>query len=132
MKLFVYGIFLNEYNRDNYGMSNEEYATVKGWATEGSQIVSAVPDPRYTLTGLLVDVAEFSYEYRGDQAHVVDNWKMLDALEHNYDRIVVETTDWELVDGDRVPVKAYMYVKKGGDDVVSSRRQDRRHSRITV
>lgn len=95
-RLFVYGIFLDEINRDHYGMSNPEYATVKGYATFGNQIVQAVPIDgvaNLALTGLTVDV---------DPAH----WNKIDQLEGGYDRELVITTDGE---------ELYMYVAKSGE-----------------
>lgn len=83
-RLFVYGIFLDEVNRDYFGMSNPEYATVKGYATVGGSIVSAVEDERYTLTGLVVDVDPIK-------------WSAIDSLESGYNRIKVTTTDGETV-----------------------------------
>jgi gamma-glutamylcyclotransferase (GGCT)/AIG2-like uncharacterized protein YtfP len=94
-KLFVYGIFLDEYNRKAYGMSNPAYDTVLDYATFGNGIVQAVritrPEgkPRLSLTGLVVDV---------DPAF----WPDIDRLEQAYDRIEVETTSKQ---------KAYMYVR---------------------
>lgn len=77
-KLFVYGIFLDEHNRDSYGMSSPRYATVRDFLTVGGGIVQAVyvPDAGLSLTGLLVDM---NPEY----------WRDLDALEHGYERILV-------------------------------------------
>lgn len=89
-RLFVYGIFLDKYNRDDYGMSNPMYATVRGYATRGHHIVEAVKDDKYTLTGLLVDVDPRA-------------WKVIDRLERGYDRVEIETTLRE---------RAYMYVGK--------------------
>lgn len=90
-KLFVYGIFLDKANRNAYGMTNPEYATVKNYATFGSIIVQAVhiPDINLCLTGLLVDMNEYK-------------WGALDALEGGYRRIVITTTEGK---------KAYMYAK---------------------
>lgn len=90
-KLFVYGIFLSEYNRQAYGMTNPEYATVKDYATFGGYIVQAVhiPESGLSLTGLLVTPNE-------------EQWGRVDALEAAYDRVIITTTD-----GDR----AYMYVR---------------------
>lgn len=99
-KLFVYGIFLNKDSRERFNMTNPEYCTVRGYATKGGQIVSAVKDDRYTLTGLLVDIPD-------------DMWGNLDSLERGYDRIVVETTSdvWDTKTHKREPIKAYMYVQ---------------------
>lgn len=83
-RLFVYGIFLDERNRVAFGMSNPEYTTVEGYATVGGSIVSAIKDPRYTLTGLVVDVNPTM-------------WSRIDSLESGYNRIKVTTTDGETV-----------------------------------
>lgn len=100
-RLFVYGIFLDESARQRYGMKNPRYATVKGFATVGGQIVEAVADERYTLTGLLVD-ADPTY------------WARLDSLEWGYDRMLVKTTteEWNELTGRLETVWAYMYVAK--------------------
>ena len=100
-QLFVYGIFLDQYNRDEYLMFNPRYATVKGFVTKGSRIVTAYPsdDHRDALTGLLVDIVD------DDR-----NWTMLDALEMGYDRILVQTTDGTV---------AYMYAARGTGNRVS-------------
>lgn len=92
-RLFVYGIFLGEERRRNYGMSNPKYSTVKGFVTAGEHIVEAVrvDIEQLALTGLTVDV---------DPAY----WTRIDALEYGYDRILVETTMGEEV---------YMYAQKG-------------------
>lgn len=89
-KLFVYGIFLDESNRNHYGMSNPHYDTVKGYITVGDRIVQAVRIggvDNVALTGLTVDM---NPEY----------WEMLDLLESGYERIQVITTGGE---------EAYMY-----------------------
>lgn len=88
-KLFVYGIFLDEENRKDYGMSNPQYTTVPGYLTVGSYIVKAVQtdDTSVALTGLLVDI---------DPAM----WPSLDSLEAGYDRIKVRDIDGNI---------AYMY-----------------------
>ena len=88
-KLFVYGIFLDERNRNAYGMSNPHYATVAGYITIGSRIVQAVRADGLgaALTGLLVDVEP-------------DQWPRIDMLESGYDRITITTTDG---------IEAYMY-----------------------
>lgn len=91
MKLFVYGIFLGEMQRNAYGMSNPHYATVPDYVTIGGIIVEAVKvDKKFgcALTGLIVDV---------DPQY----WEMLDRLESGYTREIVETTDRE---------KVFMYV----------------------
>lgn len=96
-RLFVYGIFLGENNRKEYGMTNPKYATVLDYTTFGHTIVRAVPvkvpdtGERLSLTGLVVDVDPRM-------------WKELDELEAYYDRIIVETSY-------REPV--YMYVDSG-------------------
>lgn len=83
-KLFVYGIFLDQSNREAYGMSNPRYATVKGYATVAKygNIVEAVDFGIDTiaLTGLTVDV---------DPTY----WASLDRLEGGYDRIEVATSN---------------------------------------
>ncbi len=91
IRLFVYGIFLDETMRQSYGMTNPRYTTVKDYVTYGNGIVVAHRQrgAGLALTGLLVDMY-------GD-------WDELDRLEYGYDRIVIKTTD-----GD----KAYMYVGK--------------------
>lgn len=90
-KLFVYGIFLDKYMRDEYGMTNPKYATVPDYATFGGGIVMAVkiPDARLSLTGLLVDMNP-------------DNWDKLDRLERGYRRIEITTGSGQ---------QAYMYAK---------------------
>lgn len=93
-KLFVYGIFLGKGNRDAYGMSNPQYATVPNFVTVGGHIVKAVPvedGARASLTGLLVDV---------DPQY----WAAIDNLEYGYDRNIVTTTNG---------VRTYMYTVKG-------------------
>lgn len=114
MKLFVYGIFLDESARKRYGMSNPRYATVKGYATEGEYIVQAREAEGLTLTGLIVDVAPKSTRrdfYNGGFIEV-DNWEQLDKLEGGYDRIIVRTTSEE---------EAFMYAKRGGRDATNKR-----------
>lgn len=90
-KLFVYGIFLAEVRRQQYGMTNPRYATVRDYLTIGDYIVQAhhVPGADLALTGLLVDVPT-NYD-----------WKPLDQLEGGYNRTIVTTTDGE---------RAYIYV----------------------
>src|SRR4051812_7599639 len=80
-KLFVYGIFLDENNRNGYGMRNPRYATVADYITIGGDIVTAyrVPEIRASLTGLVVDMPS-------------DRWADLDALEAGYNRIQVNTS----------------------------------------
>lgn len=91
-KLFVYGIFLSEANRARYGMHLPRYATVKGYATFGHDIVEArrVKNPDACLTGLVVDIDP-------------EQWEELDKLEAGYKRIRIRT-----VQG----IEAYMYVGK--------------------
>ena len=88
-KLFVYGIFLDEENRKDYGMSNPQYTTVPGYLTVGSYIVKAVrtDNTSVALTGLLVDIDP-------------DMWPSLDSLEAGYDRIKVRDVSGDI---------AYMY-----------------------
>lgn len=88
-RLFVYGIFLDAQNREDFGMTNPMYRTVKNYATLGNEIVSAVfvDNANVALTGLLVDVDPRM-------------WPDIDALESGYDRITVTTTSGE---------EAYMY-----------------------
>lgn len=90
-KLFVYGIFLGEGQRNAYGMTNPRYATVPGYITVGHHIVQAVPvnSKDIALTGLLVDMDS-------------SRWRPLDSLEGGYDRVKVVT------DGN---VEAWMYVQ---------------------
>lgn len=90
--LFVYGIFLDQHNRDAFGMSNPRYDTVPDYITQGHHIVQAVPvDPEFgtALTGLLVDMD-------------TSRWEGLDALEGGYDRKRVTTTSGH---------QAWMYVR---------------------
>lgn len=91
-KLFVYGIFLDQSDRDAYGMTNPQYATVKDYLTVGSYIVQAthVPGIGLALTGLLVDMNPAG-------------WQELDMLEGAYDRVRVSTT---------MGKRAWMYVAK--------------------
>jgi gamma-glutamylcyclotransferase (GGCT)/AIG2-like uncharacterized protein YtfP len=91
--LFVYGIFLDAYNREAYGMHNPRYDTVMNYVTVGNHIVQAVPvsdEFGTALTGLVVDVEP-------------NRWEDIDRLEGNYARIQVTT-----VTGKR----AYMYAAK--------------------
>lgn len=95
-KLFVYGIFLSEDMRKDYGMTNPRYATVSGWATVGSHIVQAVKAPKeYCLTGLLVEVPD-NYD-----------WQPLDSLERGYERIKVKTVQGTV---------AYMYAERSENE----------------
>lgn len=91
-KLFVYGIFLDENNRNRFGMSNPQYATVPSFVTVGGHIVKAVrvDQKEVALTGLLVDMDS-------------SRWEPLDSLEGGYDRIKVVTTDHE---------ETYMYAQR--------------------
>lgn len=102
-RLFVYGIFLDEERRRYYGMTNPEYATVPDYCTYGTYIVEAVYAPKrgLALTGLIVDMPAFVMD---DKGKTVDNWAELDALEYNYRRKTVTTSDGEEV---------WMYVEKG-------------------
>lgn len=103
-RLFVYGIFLDEGNRRYYGMSNPEYAVVKGYKTvlKGrNNIVEAVVDPSAALTGLIV---RLSNDY---------DWRALDRLERGYMRIKVLTSwaEYNNITNTYEPVEAYMYTK---------------------
>lgn len=92
-KLFVYGIFLEEYQRKAYNMRNPHYAVVLDYTTVhlGHGITGAIKVERegssLGLTGMIVDVE--------------GSWHDLDRLEAGYKRERVETTD-----GD----ECYMYV----------------------
>ncbi len=90
-KLFVYGIFLDERNRELYNMENPSYDTVKGYITVGEDIVTAVKSSQYnaSLTGLLVDVP-------------IRSFPSIDRLEAGYSRIKVITTGG---------FEAYMYAE---------------------
>lgn len=102
-KLFVYGIFLSAGMRESYAMSDAHYAVVKGYKTvlAYGDIVEATPsDENDALTGLFVEVAPMSVDWRGQ---IQETWKHLDKLEGGYDRVIVETSQG----------KAFMYVKKG-------------------
>ena len=94
-KLFVYGIFLGEEMRKEYGMTNPRYATVQDYVTHGHHIVKAykVEDCGLALTGLIVDMD-------------TSQWDDLDRLEGGYERIIVRTTSGEW---------AYMYAGKDTD-----------------
>lgn len=97
MKLFVYGIFLDEINRREFGMSNPRYAVVLGYKTISwyGSIVQAVPsENKDALTGMTVDVP-------------LSAWKGIDELESGYDRIKILT-----VQG----VSAFMYVRRKYED----------------
>jgi gamma-glutamylcyclotransferase (GGCT)/AIG2-like uncharacterized protein YtfP len=95
-RLFVYGIFLSHAMRQEYGMDNPRYATVKDYATfaatrDGTIVESArVQGLDLVLTGLVVDVNP-------------TRWEDIDSLERGYDRIRVTTTDRQEV---------WMYVRK--------------------
>lgn len=88
----MYGIFLSEHNRREFGMSSPVYATVLNYATFGGSIVEAIhiPNAGLSLTGLVVDVDP-------------SRWGDIDSLEGGYDRSIVTTTDGETV---------YMYTGK--------------------
>lgn len=92
-RFFLYGIFLSQRTRDRYGMYDAEYATVQGFVTRGSHIVSAerTDDDGLALTGNTVSI---------DPSYI----PALDRLEGGYDRIIVTTND-----GERV----WMYAKPG-------------------
>ena len=93
-KLFVYGIFLDEVNREHYGMKRPQYATVPDFITVGGTIVKAVKlegNTGVALTGLLVDAPN-------------DNWKSLDSLEGAYERVTITTTSG---------TQAFMYAERG-------------------
>lgn len=91
-KLFVYGIFLDEYQRAVYGMGQPRYAVVEGYKTRliVRNIVEAVPDKSGALTGLIVELP-------------ASNFETLDSLERGYDRIKVKTTSG---------TEAFMYVAR--------------------
>ncbi len=104
--LFVYGIFLGRNMRKSYNMRllDNEYATVKDFATVGGYIVKAihVPNANLSLTGLLV---------KPDPTM----WKQLDSLEAAYKRIKIRTSNgvsaWMYVD----PSAALTYKEKASD-----------------
>lgn len=100
VKLFVYGIFLDELNRQHYGMENPSYDTVPGFITIGDYIVQAIPSSimGVALTGLLVDVP-------------TNKLQQLDMLELRYSRIKVNTT---------YGFEAYMYAAHGSGDNYST------------
>ena len=92
-KLFVYGIFLNEANRNAYKLSNPRYDTVPGYITIGDIIVQAVKvdcAEQVALTGLTVD-------FDKDFLHNID------TLETGYDRAIIKTNHGH---------SAFMYVSK--------------------
>ncbi len=99
-QLFVYGIFLDEDNREHYGMTNPRYDTVQGFITVGGSIVQAVPSTTFgaSLTGLVVDIP-------------TENLHRVDLLEMGYDRIKVETNSG---------VDAFMYSTMGIRDNYST------------
>ena len=105
-KLFVYGIFLGERQRQSYGMVNPRYATVRDYATVGvmpdGYIVSAVECKGAVLTGLLVDIPS-------------SQWERLDALEAGYTRVQITTTSNE---------RAYMYAEANTPE--GDNREDKR------
>ncbi len=90
-KLFVYGIFLQDYNRERYGMEFPSYDTVSGYVTVGDIIVQAITSDIVgaSLTGLLVDIP-------------TRNFPKLDILEAGYHRVKVKTNSG---------MEAYMYVQ---------------------
>lgn len=101
-KIFVYGIFLDDYMREQYGMVSPRYATVEGYATRAvspdGTIVEAVPvQGNYFLTGLVVDMPKMNTIQTVDGGeHRVKALERLDRLENGYDRISVTTTDGEV------------------------------------
>jgi hypothetical protein len=105
-RLFVYGIFLDESKREQYGMYSPYYATVEGYATVGlgygNIIVEAIPvrEGNFVLTGMIVRVATRGTNIFGMQ---VNSWAMLDALEAGYKRELITTTEGE---------EAWMYVAR--------------------
>lgn len=104
-KLFVYGIFLDQHAREQYGMTGEHYATVRDYATIGGKIVAAIKANGYCLTGLVVDVPEKRYYPPAPERpdYELDNWQSLDSLESGYDRVKIKTTDGE---------KCWLYVAR--------------------
>lgn len=96
-RLFVYGIFLGEFARKNFGMSLPRYSTVKDYATFpiGGHIVMAEPIKGYDLTGLVVNIDP-------------DYWDKLDTLEGAYARVKVKTGYGE----------AWMYVRPSKEGYV--------------
>lgn len=102
-KLFVYGIFLDQGNREDYGMLKATYATQPGFKTVGSYIVRAVrtDSEEDSLTGLLINNTD------------AVKWDRLDGLEAAYKRIAVEewsqvtiwVNDGRLVKTHRVPIE---------------------------
>lgn len=104
-KLFVYGIFLSEGMRKDFGMTNARFATVKGYATVGvpgslGNIVEAIRVSKdFYLSGLIVDVPPKVITPQG----VMSNWERLDRLEGSYDRKMVTTAEYD---------KCWMYVAK--------------------
>lgn len=101
MKLFVYGIFLDENRRSAYGMSNPQYAVVPDYATYQlyDEIVEARPCKGAYLTGLIVEVAPTMVTPYGER----DNWERLDDLERGYQRATITTVRGE---------EAYIYAGK--------------------
>lgn len=96
IRLFVYGIFLSQRNRERYFMVDAEYTTVRGLKTVGDYIVQATFDTTACLTGVTVTMP-------------VDKLDSLDALERGYKRIEVLTTDNEVVDMYIAPESAKPY-----------------------
>lgn len=99
-KLFVYGIFLDENNRNHYGMENPSYDTVKDYITVGDHIVRAIKLGGYgaSLTGLLVDVP-------------TRRLPAIDSLEAGYARIKVNTSSG---------FEAFMYATSSDEEDYSS------------
>lgn len=105
-KLFVYGIFLSENMREQYGMQYPRYAVVNGYKTVlvARDIVEAIPDKTGALTGLIVDVPkEIEYEGITGERYITDTFERLDRLERAYNRVRVVTTQGE---------ECFMYVAK--------------------
>lgn len=103
-KLFVYGIFLDEYNRKHYGMEFPSYDTVSNYITIGGIIVRAIKlnGWKASLTGLLVDVP-------------TNRLSAIDALEAGYARIKVKTTSG---------IEAFMYAEPSDETDYSSYRSN--------
>lgn len=103
-KLFVYGIFLDEYNRSHYGMEFPSYDTVPDYITVGGTIVRAIKLEGYgaSLTGLLVDIP-------------TKRLPSVDALEAGYARIKVKTSGG---------IEAFMYASPSEEEDYSSYRSN--------
>jgi hypothetical protein len=107
-RLFVYGIFLGQERRDEYGMYNANYATVPGFITKGNYIVQAEPtdEPSAELTGLTVDVDP-------------RKWPMIDSLEMGYDRVLVTTSNNEVVNMYVAPQRITINVNGNAEEKTS-------------